>query len=584
MKKFYFVLLTFLFFSTYQLYSFAKNVETPTNEEVELWSKTGLTFKQLIWSELFTDETCFYDGETIRTCIEAINFLGQFSEPQLKVSIQQNLPLKESFRLETPQHPKELPEMNRKSSLYFNKINFLKDTLDFSNLLLNPLDLYSFKVNNPKIKPTIPGQKLKSPDIFESLALSIISKIPKKDQEPYIAGNTFNLYFSLSSDPHSRFIPAAEWNNLETKTTQGETFAGIGVVFQKRNSNVFVNNVIDKSPASKAGIQRGDILTQANGKSIQNMNFEDIVTELTGPVGTMVDLQLVRKEEAINLQIKRDIVKIENVQSSLLNTMDSKFGLITIESFMDDQLAEKVSFHISKLTESGANGLIIDLRNNGGGFLNPAVDIGALFLGKVPITTLVDFKTKHRQHLVSSDFDKITKLPLVVLINHESASDSEVFSGAIKDYGRGWIVGIRSFGKGSAQLLSEYDSNTELILKETTSLFYHPSGNTNQLVGISPDFEVWSDPNGTEKDYPEILREEDLFVNPLDASPIPSIISEDFLNTKNKIRNKLHSKISDCILDKTRALNSYNESNAANDYQLLYAEEVLFCHKINIRL
>lgn len=573
-----------LFLNLFGFYVFA------SENESNHWKKTGLRYRELVESGLFNDESCFENGEALRTCVTVVNYLGKQSKPKYQIQLRTEENLKLSLREVDETSPEVvssidiefeklslIPPKERKAKIFQIKLAAHKEIIDLSEAIISNRDKYVFATSLTKNNQSeffIPEAQ-----VFEKLITEIISKIPKNEHQELLVGKAYNLYFSLSSDPHSAFLPSAEIEESTSVAREGTGIVGIGVILTKKGNQVFIKDLMSDSPAIRAGLKRGDILTKVGGVVASEEPFEELIVRLRGPKGSIVDIEVLRNKEILDFLVTRQEVVLKNVNGSVVDDLKKKIGYISIESFMDDNLGAKVAKEIQTLQNLKVEGLIIDLRNNGGGLLNSAIDLGALFVGKNPIVSLVNRETQSRVNFSSQDFDKITKLPLVVLVNEGSASASEVFSGAIQDYGRGWIVGVRTFGKGTAQELLSLKDNPELTLKHTSDFFYHPSGKTNQLVGIMPEFEVWSKPGETEGDHPEILREEDLYLNALEASSIAPILSAAYLETKEKVRDHSKQKIKNCIDKNQRAGRHFSDQlEGVSDYQLLYAQEILLCH------
>jgi carboxyl-terminal processing protease len=236
---------------------------------------------------------------------------------------------------------------------------------------------------------------------------------------------------------------------------------------------------------------------------------------------------------------------------------------------MDRNACEVIGQKIEKLTADGAKGLVFDLRGNGGGLLDEAICIGGLFAGQKVIVKVKDLEANSFEDKPSFH-DSITSLPLVILIDAGSASASEVVSGAMQDHRRAWILGERSFGKGTVQAPQPFLSR-DIVLFRTIQRFYQPLGRTNQLVGIFPDFEVPATPDAT-ADERFRLREADIYPHALKAE------SGDW----KQPRPDEVSAVGACVAKDSLAKKAYaaaKAKKAAVDYQLLSAEEVLKCGK-----
>lgn len=218
-------------------------------------------------------------------------------------------------------------------------------------------------------------------------------------------------------------------------------------------------------------------------------------------------------------------------------------------------------------------GIIFDVRSNGGGLVDQATCIGGLFVGKKTILQSKDIRNgqlgaEFTQYV--SEEEQITQLPMTILINGGSASASEILAGALQDYQRAWVVGTTSFGKGTMQGGGQLIHDPTLVLFQTIARFYQPSGRTNQMVGIQPDFQVYARPDMTDEEKIE-NREIDLTPTALPA------IGPEWVQTRQPEIDAIQSR---CASDRLKALDVYNakmKDIGAADYQLLSAQEILNC-------
>lgn len=284
-------------------------------------------------------------------------------------------------------------------------------------------------------------------------------------------------------DAHSTFLDKKSFDSLKSQT-EGE-FGGLGITVGMRDSALTVIAPIEGTPADKAGIKAGDIILKINDKATLSMTIDDAVSLMRGTPKTPIDLTVVRKGagEPLKFHIIREIITVESVYT---RTIDENILYIRVTSF-DKKVAADVKFAIKKHA-SKSKGIILDLRNNPGGLLDQAVELTDLFVDE---GIIVSQKGRNKSDDISYSATKkatVTALPLVVLVNEGSASASEIVSGAIQDLKRGVIVGTKTFGKGSVQVVMPI-TDTEAI-KLTIARYYLPSGRTIQAVGVIPDVEV----------------------------------------------------------------------------------------------
>lgn len=283
-------------------------------------------------------------------------------------------------------------------------------------------------------------------------------------------------------DPYSVYYTEEEYADLLEKT-EG-TYCGIGAVVSQ-NADTGVITIVEpyeESPAAEAGILPGDIIYKVNGEEVTGEDLTQVVSKMKGEEGTTVDVTILRENEMLDVTITRKQIEIETVEYEML---DNSIGYIEVSSF-DGVTDEQFREALEDLEGQGQKGLIIDLRDNGGGRLDTVVDMLDRML---PEGVIVSTKTKDGsgETYQSTDEEQFEK-PLVVLINENSASASEVFAGAIQDYGTGVLVGTTSFGKGIVQSLFTLEDGS--AVKLTTSEYFTPAGRNIHGDGLTPDVEV----------------------------------------------------------------------------------------------
>jgi len=261
------------------------------------------------------------------------------------------------------------------------------------------------------------------------------------------------------------------------------SYVGIGVSIQQdlQTGIVTVTTVFDGAPAYEAGVKPGDILTHVDGMSIEGMDTTMIASHVKGEEGTVVDLTFLRKGEEIVVPVMRRQVTTKYLSSSLMN---GNMGYIRILEF-SGSVAEDFDRAVEQLLAQGAQGFILDLRNNPGGGKDIVVKIADRLMPEGPIITLEDRNGK--THTDMSDAAYLG-LPVVVLVNEYSASASELLSGSLQDTQMATIVGVTTFGKGSAQMF--YETSDKAMMKLTTCRYLTASGRCPQDVGVTPDLVV----------------------------------------------------------------------------------------------
>lgn len=302
-------------------------------------------------------------------------------------------------------------------------------------------------------------------------------------------------------DAHSTFMDTKSYKDL-TVQTKGE-FGGLGISIGMKDGALTVIAPIDGTPAFKAGIKSGDIILKINDDATIGMNIDDSVKLMRGKPGTSLVLTIIRKKEPKPLEIKitRDIIKIQSVYAK---TIEDKVLYLHVTSF-DQKVVKGVKKAIAE--NNNTQGIILDLRNNPGGLLDQAVGLVDLFVEKGVIVSqkgkMKSENTDYKAHKKATD----TNTPIVVLVNGGSASASEIVSGALQDFNRSIVVGEKTFGKGSVQIVMPIGEDE--ALKLTVARYYLPSGRTIQNVGVTPDITVHL---GKIEyiDDPTLLKESDL--------------------------------------------------------------------------
>ncbi len=300
-----------------------------------------------------------------------------------------------------------------------------------------------------------------------------------KLQEAIIKG-----YVDGLGDPYSVYYNEAETQSL-MESTSGE-FGGIGVVITQNIDTQIITftTVYENSPGEKAGLKDGDILYKVDGEEVTGQDLDTVVSKIRGEKGTTVEITVYRGDsmEEYTCVVTRDIIEVNTVAYEM---KENKIGYIAVSGF-ETVTYDQFEAALNDLTGQGMEALVIDLRNNPGGNLSTVCDMLDLIL---PEGTIVSTKDKNGNgSVITSDEERQLNIPLAVLINGNSASASEIFAGAVQDYGIGTLVGTTTYGKGIVQELYQMTDGT--CLKITTSEYFTPSGRNIHGIGIDPDIEV----------------------------------------------------------------------------------------------
>lgn len=306
------------------------------------------------------------------------------------------------------------------------------------------------------------------------------------DDVKLIDGAIDGMVKSLN-DPHSNYLSPKMYKTL-MEQTEG-SFAGIGVVMGMDNEQkIHIVGIMENSPGQKAGLQEGDEILAVDGVPVTQMAFDEVATHVRGQAGTDVVLTIMRDNANQDITITRDNIKLKTVGHKML---DNNIGYIQIVSFSEDT-ANEFNEAYNDLKNQGMKALVLDLRNNPGGLLTTCVEIAKKLVPKGEIVSIVD--KQGNKETYSSSLEA-PEYPLVVLINKNSASASEILSGAIQDTKAGTIIGNISYGKGSVQtILPMFEDDA---VKLTIAKYYTPSGRSIDGTGITPDIEINLDENAT---------------------------------------------------------------------------------------
>ena len=305
-------------------------------------------------------------------------------------------------------------------------------------------------------------------------------------------------------DPHSAYLEADEFEDLQAHTS-GE-FGGLGIEVGLEDGFIRVITPIDDTPAQRAGVKAGDLITKLGDQAVQGMDLSQAIGLMRGKPGSKLLLTVVREgeEKPLEIEVVRDIIQVASVKSRML---DEHYAYLRVTQFQVDT-GKEVNKHLKKLQKNTLKGAVLDLRNNPGGVLQAAVDVTDAFISDGLVVYTQGRIAEADQKFSATNKTQAPELPLVVLINGGSASASEIVAGALQDSKRAIIMGLDSFGKGSVQTVLPLTK--ERALKMTTARYFTPSGRSIQAQGIKPDIVVNEADITLHNDSQAFLKEKDL--------------------------------------------------------------------------
>jgi carboxyl-terminal processing protease len=393
-------------------------------------------------------------------------------------------------------------------------------------------------------------------DIFERIRAQYVEEVDsKKLVEAAINGMLTSL------DPHSSYLDAKAWDDMNTQT-RGE-FGGLGIEVTMEEGYIKVVSPMDGTPADKAGIKTGDFITAVDGEAVQGLTLDEAVDKMRGPVGSEIVLSVVREgvKDPFDVSIIRDTIKMVAVKPRLVGST----GVLRISGF-NDQTFPGIQEGIKKLAEEAGgmdkiDGFVVDLRNNPGGLLTQAILSSDAFLNEGEIVSTRGRNPQDSSRENATPGDLIDGKPMVVLINGGSASASEIMAGALQDNRRAIVVGTKSFGKGSVQTLIPLKG--EGAMRLTTARYYTPSGRSIQSLGVMPDIVVNQPLIDPAKEGTEAKAADDQAKQRTEAS-LRGAITNDSMTDEEKKQ-----------LEDERARTEEAAKLRDEDYQLAYAVDIL---------
>lgn len=469
--------------------------------ESEYWSKTQID-RSLLLEKFLTQENCSDNFSAFVSCVRALEqIVEQINPPRMLIA-------------------RSLTKSSNISALKMELGN-----LAVAQFKLHPFNRGSARTRNEKKRFYFEREmeelhklyKLQNDSNtainFPIVSKAIIDQYLDKDNEASEIASAINAYYRNLYDPHSRISPTeylqADWDQ------SGQNNFGLGLRARPLGDQLEIIDVMPDSPAANAGVKPGDILV-LNDQPIKNLSAstdaEDIMNQYLGGVeGSLANIKIRRDDKIIDFSIPRTIEIYSDVKEYLL-AGKKPLGLIKIGSFISRNICKQTAQAIRALETKNIAGLILDIRNNRGGRLEEAVCVAGLFVGKNFLGSATPFDRNLTEDKYFGSTNIIFSKPLVVLQNGNTASASEMLSGNLQAYNLAWIVGDRSFGKGSYQVRKPWSLDEKVTFIKTEGRYYLANGHSTQSTGIIPNFQV-PYKLGATLDQLYVPRELDLYPN-----------------------------------------------------------------------
>jgi carboxyl-terminal processing protease len=334
-------------------------------------------------------------------------------------------------------------------------------------------------------------QKARSADDLES-KLNIYLEVLDSVKNDFVDKNTDNtklMYGSIRGlldsldDPYTRFLEPTAYKEMKIRLSG--SYSGIGIYIGMKEKQVIVIAPIKETPAWKAGLKPKDKIVAIDGKATRDMALDEAVSLIRGPKGSIVDLSILRGDakDPTSYKIPREKIVIKSVETQIL---EGNIGYIKLNTFENESAAQDMEKALHDMLGHRVKGLILDVRNNGGGLLQNAIEIGSMFMKNGVIVYTIDRDGK--KETISSTGNQIWDRPMVMLINESSASASEILGGALHDNQKAVLVGTNSFGKACVQNVKQLEDGSAVLI--TIAKYLTPNGTDITKKGITPDYVV----------------------------------------------------------------------------------------------
>lgn len=456
-----------------QMYDELTQWQNPKSLET-YWQETGIGIKEV--RQLISNKKCSTSVLYFKACLNSV----------IEKSLTDGLQISELGELISLKKEDNLIEKNQKQLLQHYSEMLKNEKLDFEKLTLQ---------------------------LFENASES---------KRPATAAEIINSFYSVYFDPHTYILPSSYYSEVGSKISRSKYFVGIS--YKRKNGDFYIDKIFKNSDAEISGLKVNDKILEINSVPMSFKNYSDVSSFLRAEDQDIIDFKVERGNQTKRIILKRSYRVVKHAQYEQLS---DQIGMVILSKFSAGACYE-VSNFLKTVQQQNLNNLILDLRGNPGGQLNEAACLAGLFLGPNKTIYYVDyFNQKQSNEVVLTSDEQQFSGNLVVLLNSESASASELLAGTLQEQRRAVVIGEKSFGKGSFQEDESWILNSKINLYKTQGLYLLPSLKSTQLVGVQPDLEVQTSL------APE--RERDLF-----AKPIPNLkLVNSFLNPKKYISKKV---------------------------------------------
>lgn len=329
-------------------------------------------------------------------------------------------------------------------------------------------------------------------EVRDALARSYYRPVPRE----VLQKQTIDGVLRELGDPNTDFLTAVEYDSLKSRTAR--SYSGVGLTVEPSRAGLVVTSALN-GPARQAGVRRGDIIVRIDGRPAGRLTFDQALNLIKGQQGTVVHLTLRRHGDRRQITVVRQEITLASLRARLVRFRGTKLGVIRLLSF-PDATSERIGEATRSLVKRGAKGIVLDLRDNPGGLLTQAVRTVSIFLDEGVVCTISGLHQDETTYEVTGDAT-YPKLPLVVAVNHGSASASEIVAAALQDHERALVIGHRTYGKASVQSIRPLSHGT--ALKLTTAMYRTPAGRDLTGLGVHPKIRADDDPL---TDVDEVLR------------------------------------------------------------------------------